>query len=65
MGCGLGEAMYRIATGIEARPDLTDVTFDAVPENETPFDLTLRWLKDQIPADAVGEAEGICGDLIL
>ena len=51
-GCLLGEAMYRVATGATDWTPMTEVTFDTVPESDPPFDLSLGWLRDQLPADA-------------
>ena len=58
VGCGIGEAMYRLATGTSGWPSLTDVAFSTVPESEPPFDLTLRWLRDILPSDATTGASG-------
>ena len=35
-------------------PDMKEVSFAPVPESDPPFDLTLRWLKDELPEDAAG-----------
>ncbi len=57
IGCMMGDALYRVATGASDWPDLTEVSFSLLPDSEPPFDLTLRWLKDQLPTDATsGEA---------
>lgn len=57
VGCGLGDALFRVATGASDWPALTDVAFAPLAESDPPFDLTLRWLKDRLPSDA-GAAEG-------
>jgi hypothetical protein len=52
IGCALGEALYRIACGDSNFPGLVEVGFDPIPESQEPFDLTLPWLKGQLPDDA-------------
>jgi membrane-associated phospholipid phosphatase len=52
IGCLLGDALYRVATGADDWPDPTDIAFDADDPSDPPFDLTLRWLRDQLPDDA-------------
>ena len=58
IGCLLGDALYRVATGADDWPDLTEIRFDTVDDSQPPFDLTLRWLKDQLPEDAAAGATG-------
>ncbi len=58
IGCGVGDALYRIATGAGNWPaEAKDVQFQKIPDSDPPFDLTLRWLKEQLPDDAVEDAD--------
>ena len=59
IGCLLGDALYRVATGATDWPSTVDVSFPPVPDSDPPFDpstfdLTLRWLKNALPDDAAG-----------
>jgi membrane-associated phospholipid phosphatase len=54
IGCMLGDALYRVATGATDWPAMKDIAFAPVPDSDPPFDLTLRWLKDELPEDAAG-----------
>jgi hypothetical protein len=54
IGCLMGDALYRVATGATDWPDMQEISFAPVPDSDPPFDLTLRWLRDQLPADAAG-----------
>jgi membrane-associated phospholipid phosphatase len=58
IGCLLGDAIYRVATGADDWQDLTEISFDLVGPSDPPFDLTLRWLREQLPEDAAGGATG-------
>lgn len=58
IGCILGEALYRIATGTGGWPDMKTVKFDALDPSDPPFDLTLRWLQEELPDDAPGGETG-------
>ncbi|MGR3513910.1 MAG: phosphatase PAP2 family protein [Paracoccaceae bacterium] len=68
IGCLLGEALYRVATGTGGWPKKAhDIKFKAQDPADPPFDLTLRWLKDHLPDDAadggVGDEKTIFGKL--
>ena len=54
IGCMLGDALYRVATGATDWPDLKNISFEPIPDSDPPFDLTLRWLREQLPEDAAG-----------
>ena len=59
IGCILGEALYRVATGAgEWPPEKKDIAFTPHQTAEPPFDLTLRWLREELPGDAPNGSTG-------
>ena len=52
LGCAMGEALYRIATGTTDWPQPLNISFQPAAEGAAPFDLTLGWLKQQLDPDA-------------
>ncbi|PWK57929.1 PAP2 superfamily protein [Silicimonas algicola] len=65
-GCLLGEAVYRVATGLDDWPDEVSIGFETQGDGEPPYDLTLNWLRNRLPDDAdagAGDPETILGTL--
>ncbi|MEM9970089.1 MAG: phosphatase PAP2 family protein [Pseudomonadota bacterium] len=52
IGCVLGEAVHRGASGNDTAPAKVTVNFTEQSDTEPPFDLTLGWLSGQLADDA-------------